>query len=101
MVIKGLIRPETVHTSTGSTQARARDQSKPYVFDLELDWRFAKKKLHIHITAHYVYPRLRAFGQSLLGEKGKAYMYQVCSRPISIGYVGPVGRDQGQARGVE
>ena len=37
MVIKGLIRPETVHTSTGSTQARARDQSKPYVFDLELD----------------------------------------------------------------
>ena len=35
MVIKGLIRPETVHTSTGS--ARARDQSKPYVFDLELD----------------------------------------------------------------
>ena len=28
-----------------------------------------------HITARYAHPRLRAFGQLLLGEQGKAYMY--------------------------
>ena len=36
-----------------------------------------QKKLHIHITARYAHPRLRAFGQSLLGEQGKAHLYRV------------------------